>query len=270
MNSRPPDTHRSEDALSALGISEADLYDAFLLKGPETDSILEFHRRLLSHYNLAKDIKLLEIGCGTGRLLDGFSSFAGDVVGMEPSTPYLRRARERIRSKTITLQPGGFADLHAQNEFDLITAVNGPIVYVTSSTARDDALRRIFSALKSGGVLLLDLPNFLYMLKNYDTSLLKPVEQQIKNYTVTRTSTHAFDFHDALWIHRDTYTFLSASSPVQTFQNEFKFAMISQTDIRSALERQGFSDVRTFPSWDAVMPDSITGARIIIAARRPA
>jgi SAM-dependent methyltransferase len=50
--------------------------------------------------------------------------------------------------------------------FDIVALINGPFYYLTAPEERAAALKRFKKILKPGGVLLLDMANFMYLLHN--------------------------------------------------------------------------------------------------------
>lgn len=55
------------------------------------------HRRLLSYVSLPEGAKILDLGCGTGRLLERLASQFPDLtgIGLDLSPEMLRQAREK-------------------------------------------------------------------------------------------------------------------------------------------------------------------------------
>lgn len=264
---------KAAGSLGGTGIGRADLYDAFLLKAEETPRILDFFDWLSLELGLDPPSgRALEIGCGTGRLLDGFARRWGRITGIDPDLDYLARAEDRARSnRSIEVRPGGFTDIEFEDEFDLIVSVNGPFFYLLTPRERREALLRVHRALKPGGVAFFDLANFLYLLRTYREGTLPVVRRPIGRHWVTRRSEHFFDFHDAIWGHRDTFEVEQhGGALVATHIETFRFAIITPPEILDGLLSLGFVDLRAFNGWDSRASEVLAGPRIMLAARKGA
>jgi ubiquinone/menaquinone biosynthesis C-methylase UbiE len=67
--------------------------------------------------------RLLEVGCGTGEHLALFQQSGCDVTGIDPSTPMLAAARQKLGDK-VELVPGRAEDLpFSDNEFDIVAMI---------------------------------------------------------------------------------------------------------------------------------------------------
>lgn len=73
---------------------------------------------------LDTDAKILDLGCGTGRLAVAFAPRAGRVIGMDPDPMMLAHARERAEragNETVEWVEGSDADLGGQGPLRLTT-----------------------------------------------------------------------------------------------------------------------------------------------------
>lgn len=52
--------------------------------------------------------------------------------------------------------------------FDMVIAINGPFYYLLLVEERIQALNNVFDSLKPGGIVFLDLANFVYYLANFN------------------------------------------------------------------------------------------------------
>jgi 2-polyprenyl-3-methyl-5-hydroxy-6-metoxy-1,4-benzoquinol methylase len=108
--------------------------------------------------------KVLDFGCGVGRLSLALAEHADQVLGVDISPPHIRLARERAAQSGITNvdfkaidAPGDLDDLR---DFDLIVSLivlqhNPPPVMAA-------ILAKLLAALAPGGVAVLQIPTFMH------------------------------------------------------------------------------------------------------------
>src|SRR5687767_9253661 len=186
-----------------MELGRADLYDAFLLNDRGGDTIAAFIEALATRKLGSKRGELLDVGCGTGRMLTRLAALGFRVLGIDPDHDYLERARERTRgAENIELRAGGFLELDFDARFDACVAINGPLYYLRTPRERAEALRRVFRALRPGGIVLFDLANFLYLLRNGEREIA-PSEAVLGAWKITRRVVHEIDYDAGVWIHHD-------------------------------------------------------------------
>src|SRR5680860_1704373 len=83
-----------------------------------------------SLFNSNNTKKMLDIGCGTGRHAELFSSFVSEVFAMDPSKEMIDYSREKvIKAKNVKLIHGGFKELAniTDGGFDAITCLGNTL-----------------------------------------------------------------------------------------------------------------------------------------------
>lgn len=244
-------------------ITEGDCYDAFYSAQRRTEPL--FLERLAQSYGLPPRLRVLDIGCGTGRLLRPLASLGWEVVGMEPHPDYLALSQAIASEEPgrVTVTAGGFRDLEAVSEFDLVSAIGDPWWYLLTTEERTDALVRCHRALRPGGVIFLEGPNLDWILEHYRTPT--PSEVRYRGTLIRRSPKHEIDHAGGVWTHVDTFTVADTGEELSTAH---RFAIISSDEITAALGVAGFEHIRTYPSWSALSPGPPEGSRVMVAARR--
>lgn len=246
------------------GLTYGACYAAFYGSGPPVE--VPFLARLVRSSDLAGELRVLDVGCGTGRLLGPLAALGWRVVGMDPQAENLLEAR-RVAAQTpgvVDVLPGGFADLDVVEAFDAIVAVGGPWWYLLTSIDRADALSRVRRALRPGGIVVLEGANFEWILDHYREP--EPSQASVGGTPVRRVPRHDIDRAGGIWTHTDSF---SAPGESEELTMVHRLAIIPVDAVHSALQDAGFDPVEFYPSWASTEPGPPDGPRIIVAGRRP-
>jgi SAM-dependent methyltransferase len=141
----------------------AELYD---LEHDDVADDLVFYRELAVRAGGARRARVLDLGCGSGRLLGPLlDGGARQIVGIDGSTALLARAEHRaagdallaeaVEAGRIELVRGDIRHLRVAGRFSLIIAV-GVLPHLDGPAAVGEMLRSARSRLTSAGRLVLD------------------------------------------------------------------------------------------------------------------
>lgn len=143
-------------------------------RGRSGDEILDYYRTLAPYLDreLAtrpdrrfwsdsaqrhRDQRILELGCGTGRVTRHLLPPARRLVAVDVSPAMLARARRRLGAvEGLFLVRADVRRLPLAGDFQLAVAANGLFSHLLTDRERDRALREIARQLTPGGVFLLD------------------------------------------------------------------------------------------------------------------
>jgi len=239
-----------------------ELYNLFDSEGSH---IVNFLYWLATVYGLEGEIDILDVGCGPGRILKPMAERGWKVVAMEPNTEYHAAAVEVARGlDDVIVIGGGFREIEQESAYDIIAAVNAPFAYLTTVAERINALQRAYRALKPGGVLFLDMPNFLGILKNYLDP--KPsITQSPTGDLVRREIKHEIDLHDCTFTHIDHFYINGELADTQVH----RMSIMTLTEIRYMLAEEGYKKVMTFNGFGARENQRIHGVRLMVSAQKP-
>jgi SAM-dependent methyltransferase len=227
--------------------------------------ITAFVAWLADIYHLSPGLRVLDLGCGPGRMLTEYHRLGWQVSGMEPDPDFYWNARETARSlPDVRVLQGGFTDLDFEDEFDLITAINNPFSYLLDVSERVDSLKRVYHALKPGGVFFLVLTNFLYKLQHFEPVIVQ--QKVVDGEKVIHLMENEIDFHEARWKLHDQY-FLENGGDV--IEKEHEQAMLTLPELLYLFQEQGFHDIRTYSSYKSRLAEAVTGEKILLAAQKP-
>lgn len=113
------------------------------------DAILD---RLKEHGIL--DGLVVDLGCGGGQWLERLSKAGYDTCGIDVSPSMIQLAKKASPSSKFVC--GSFADIDIP-ECDVVTSLGEPLNYLNSGPAIRRTLKKVFTALRQGGVFIFDV-----------------------------------------------------------------------------------------------------------------
>ena len=162
MSTRP---ERSYDAIPDFGV----LYDAVPAYGARRD--VQFYLAQAAHAGAP----VLELGCGTGRILLPLARAGHSIVGLDGSPAMLARCEEKLRGepadvrRRVTLHVGDARDFDLGRRFDLVIAPFRVLQHVIEIEDQLRLLATVARHLVPGGRFVFDVfkPN-LRALASHD------------------------------------------------------------------------------------------------------
>ncbi len=233
------------------------LSELYVASDSDPGAIMEIVRGVAESYGLPQPLHVLDAGCGPGRLLGPLERLRWRVTGMEPNADFFAAARELAQSsRRVNVVRGGFLDIRWSEEFELVVAVNSSFAHLLTPAERADALRRVHDALRPGGVVFIDVPDFVWMLTHLRQP--EPLTFVAQGEAVTLLRRHEIDAREATFITTDDFVFEDGRAGDRLVH---AYGIVTLPELRYHLDEAGFVEVRTFDE---------SGPRVMIAARRPA
>jgi SAM-dependent methyltransferase len=111
---------------------------------------------------LAQTGRVLELGCGTGRILLPVARTGADIVGIDRSAAMLARCRQRLRRARLTNASLVLGDIRhlpfrRRNGFTLVMAPYGILQSLTREKDLKATLASVHRVLSRGGMFVIDL-----------------------------------------------------------------------------------------------------------------
>ena len=119
---------------------------------------------LIRKYTKGENLRILDIGCGTGKNLEEFSEF-GKTFGIDTSVHAIKFCKEKRGLKNLTFgsaEKTGFE----KEQFDLVSMLD-----VLEHTDDARALKETFRILKKSGYFLITVPAYKWMWSQWDVVL---------------------------------------------------------------------------------------------------
>jgi SAM-dependent methyltransferase len=141
---------------SNLYSTRTDLYDLM------HEDVIDDARFLAEFVQTLGDApRVLELGCGSGRLMEPMLEAGAQVTGVDPEPAMLRAAAVRLAAygDRLRLVPGDMRTVRLAERFDLVVVGLNTFMHLLSSRDQITALERAHALLRPGGLLLLDLAN---------------------------------------------------------------------------------------------------------------
>ena len=128
------------------------------------------------------DARVVEVGCGTGRVTGLLAPRVQRVAAVDLSPDMLRRARRKFpEDGAVDLVRGDVLDLPLRRSFDLGVAANGVFSHLLRDGERLRALRQIRACLRPGATVLIDA----FWLSRDRRSRCAPPEGDRRSRTLT-------------------------------------------------------------------------------------
>ncbi len=246
-------------------MNAAEAYQAF---DQLPDAPVDFLAWAASRWGLSGAVKIMDIGCGPGRLLVPMWDLCWSVTGLEPHPEYFQEAqRVASRRSGIEVRNGGLLDLEDHEAYDVIACINDSYHYLLTLEDRRSGLDRMFRAIRQGGAIVLDMANFLWILRHYQSP--EPKTIPFKGGQLTRTILHTIDFHQARFIHTDQFCHVDDEGRASEIETTHALAIITFPEVAHLLREVGFVDLEVYPSLRSRSEGPLQGPRMVIAARKP-
>ena len=119
--------------------------------------------------NYNKSLKIIDIGCGTGRHSIELAKRGYHITGIDLSSSLLERAKEKAKEQNlhIDFQKHNARKLPFKNEFDLaIMLCEGAFPLMETDEMNYEILKNVYNVLKSKGKIIFTTLNGLFPLFN--------------------------------------------------------------------------------------------------------
>jgi ubiquinone/menaquinone biosynthesis C-methylase UbiE len=263
-------TYNSDRMSATEGWQGWDTYAAFY----DWENAQTVRRRDVAFWqrlSVATEGRILELGCGTGRISLPIARNGASLIGIDRSEPMLERARRRIARARIAdrvrLTRGDIRFLpFRRSHFRLVMAPYGVLQSLTRERDLTAALGSISRVLSKGGRLAIDLVPDLPRWSEY--SRKKALTGRMGRHTaVTLIESVRQDRHRGLTVFDQHYTTVR-DGRLKAFSFSLTFRTVSVPQMTRRLERAGFRVDAVLGDYRGGPWDSRADVWVILATRR--
>ncbi|WP_299522906.1 class I SAM-dependent methyltransferase [Winogradskyella sp.] len=171
----------------------AKYYD-LLYKDKDYDNEVSYIEQLLKPHNLQGNIKILELGCGTGNHAQIFSKKGYEVEGVDLSSQMIEIAKNKNKGdKNLSFFEGDITTYKSSSKtkFDVIISLFHVVSYQDTNQKIQNTFQTVQHHLKEGGLFIFDFwygPGVLT-----DPPVVKEKKLEDKTLLVHRTATPVSD-----------------------------------------------------------------------------
>jgi SAM-dependent methyltransferase len=249
----------------------AELYDHVTLyrARPDVDFYVEEAR--------AVDGPVLEIGCGTGRILIPTARLGKEITGVDSSARMLRLCAARLGDepaevrRNVTLVREDMRDLNLGNRFSLAMIPFRPIQHLVAVSDQMAALQAIHRHLEPGGHLVFDVfnPKLQYLLEDRteereDTAEVELPDGRKFRRTGRVAAVHIVEQYSEVEL---IYYVRERDGSTQRLVQGFPMRWYWQYELEHLLSRCGFRTKAVFGDFNRSPVTDVSPEMIFIAER---
>jgi glycine/sarcosine N-methyltransferase len=188
--------------------------------------------------------KVLDIGCATGELAFQMAKGGAFVTGIDLNKDLLEKAENEKVHPNLTFQKGDMLQLKKDfrpKEFDVVLCFGNTLVHLPSSELILEMLKDVYDILKPGGV-------FLLQILNYDYILSEPIAELplIETENIKFVRYYGFDKNR---LSVDFKTELHLKKEGEVIFNETPLLALKSNELKNLLEKTGFESIELFANF---------------------
>ena len=230
-----------------------------------TEGELEFIEHIFSSVAQRKVEAVLDVGCGAGRHSIPLALRGYQLTGIDASPHMLSVLSQKAESKGISIQTHrlDIQNIEFVNAFDAIICMNSVFGYLHTDEDILQTLARFFNALKSGGVVIIDVMNYLSLFNHFKE--VTTGEFTSGDVFVKWTVSHRIDEVHAIWYH-DQFLVVNDAGKLYTSHEVHALRMLNFNELRRMLDETGFQSIQCFGSFADRKPAEEKARRLIVVA----
>jgi SAM-dependent methyltransferase len=218
----------------------AQWYDTLL--GKEKKDI-EFYKKIV----LTSKGKVLELACGTGRILVPIRALGIDIEGLDMSPEMLALCREKLRKNNLSapLYEQDLIRFKTGKQYAAIFIAGGSFQIIDNFEKAMTSLQLIYHHLQSDGLFVLDLfsPWFQFKANTEGQWQLGRTASNEKGEKLLCHSCSEIDIPNQLIKSHFKYELFREDRLIETMLDKFNLRWYGKEEFRLMLEKAGFSSI---------------------------
>ncbi len=218
---------------------------------------------------------ILDIGCGTGRVMLHLAMEGHRAAGLDISSAMLARGRRKLKNRIdlqdlVTFYEGNALDYPLTERYPLILIPYNGLMHFRTVEEQNKLLRHMASSLTDDGLLVIDLPNAGEMFATIDDgavtlerSFLEPESGHLVMQQSVSTLNRTEQLQYITWI----YDEIGTNAVVQRTVAPLTLRYIFPTELDLLLQINGFTRTERFGEYDQ-SPFEEGCSRMIVLARK--
>lgn len=224
--------------------------------------------------------RVLELGCGTGRVLIPAAEAGATIVGLDVSPNMLARCRDALGARPektqqrVSLVQATMTDFRLDGEFELVIIPFRPFQHLIGVDDQMACLKHVHSHLRTGGRLAFDVFQVnLDMItdpgifeEREDMAEFKLADGRRLRRCDRHAATHRSEQYNEIEI---IYYLTGTDGETQRLVHAFPMRYFFRYEIEHMLARCGFRVVDVFGNFDRSALDDKSPEMIFIAEKEP-
>jgi ubiquinone/menaquinone biosynthesis C-methylase UbiE len=219
------------------------------------DRMMESQRTDIEYYKkVAEDCKgkILELACGTGRILIPILESGIDIEGMDISKDMLSICQQKMDAKGLTapLYQMDMATFDTGTQYKMIFCAGGSFRLVVDLDEVMHSLQTIYRHLEPGGMFICDVHNPAVSFRNYkdNTWKLGDSTSNDQGETMWYLNCREYDVIEQVETYRSEYRLFRDKMLVNTGMGEAKLRWYGKYELKYVLEKAGFVNIEMEPA----------------------
>lgn len=242
----------------------ADVYDIIYKNRFEDEDEFTFYESQFS----TVEQPILEMACGTGRLLVQFVEEGYTVHGSDISQDMLSKTREKLQAKGLEtkLYQGDSKTLSLDQKYGCIYYPFSSLQHLTGLDSQKQVFSNVYTHLQQDGKFIFDLPkpSFEYIKEKYgkllsETKIVDGTEYKIEHWSQISNEAEMQCELNQRVIDTDSNTIV--------FEDTYTLSLLPKQQLCLLLEQAGFTEYTFYGDYtDEVFTDEHT--RLVCVARK--
>jgi SAM-dependent methyltransferase len=217
---------------------------------------------------------VLDVACGSGRHVLGLVNRGYRCVGQDYTPEQIKIAQVRAKRDGISVKllQGDATKLKYENKFDAVLAIR-ILFLLPDDESVLTCLRQVHRSLKSGGILVCNIPNPFYDGENWFS--LKSIQRghYFNEVSVPKMRFTSVDqvqdfdsLHGVAWW-QETHI-IETPEGTNVFRERERLRLFTYWDMLHYLQATGFNQTKCYPDWNMKPPKKPRAEWLVFVSRK--